>query len=49
VSTENLEFIFKKIKPAGIDISSSLESEPGKKDKQKMEEFFNIVNHLRRQ
>jgi phosphoribosylanthranilate isomerase len=49
VSTENLEFIFKEIKPAAIDISSSLESEPGKKDKQKMEEFFKKVNQLRRQ
>jgi phosphoribosylanthranilate isomerase len=49
VSTENLEFIFNEIKPTGIDISSSLESEPGKKDKQKMEEFFKKVNQLRRQ
>ena len=49
VSTENLEFIFKKIKPAGLDLSSSLETKPGRKDKDKMEEFFNKVNQLRRQ
>ena len=49
VSTENLDIIFNEIKPAGIDLSSSLEDKPGKKDKQKMEKFFNKVNQLRRQ
>ena len=47
VSVEKVENIFNNIKPAGIDVSSSLESEPGKKDKEKMEEFFNKVNQLR--
>ncbi len=47
ISVENVETIFNSIKPAGIDVSSSLESEPGKKDKEKMEEFFNKVNQLR--
>jgi phosphoribosylanthranilate isomerase len=49
ISTENLDIIFNKIKLAGIDLSSSLETKPGKKDKKKMEEFFNKVNQLRRQ
>ncbi|UCH66425.1 MAG: phosphoribosylanthranilate isomerase [Ignavibacterium sp.] len=49
VSVENLDFISKNIKPAGIDLSSSIETEPGKKDKEKMKEFFNKVNQLRRQ
>ena len=49
MSAEKLEFIFKEIKPAGIDLSSSLESKPGKKDKNKMEELFNKVNQLRSQ
>ena len=49
VSTENLDIIYKEIKPAGIDLSSSLDNEPGKKDKKKMEDFFNKVNQLRRQ
>lgn len=49
ISIENIEFIFKKIKPAGIDLSSSLENKPGKKDKEMMKEFFNKTNHLRRQ
>jgi phosphoribosylanthranilate isomerase len=49
ISIENLDIIVKKIKPAGIDLSSSLEAEPGKKDKSKMEKFFKKVNQLRRQ
>jgi phosphoribosylanthranilate isomerase len=48
ISVENLDFVFKNIKPAGVDLSSSLETEPGKKDKEKMKEFFNKVNQLRR-
>ena len=49
ISTENLDDIFKKIKPAAIDLSSSVETVPGKKDTVKMEEFFKKVNQLRRQ
>ena len=49
ISIEDLDVIVKKFKPAGIDISSSLEAKPGKKDKKKMEEFFKKVNQLRRQ
>ena len=40
ISINNLETIFTNIKPAAIDISSSLESEPGKKDHKKVNEFF---------
>ena len=49
VSIDNLEEIYTKIKPAAIDLSSSLESEPGKKDKQKVNEFFNKLSELRRE
>ena len=49
VSLENIEFIYKNINPAAVDLSSSLEITPGKKDKNKMEKFFNKVNQLRRQ
>ena len=49
ISIEDLDSLMKKFKPAGIDLSSSLESEPGKKDRKKMEEFFKKVNQLRRQ
>ncbi len=47
VSVENLEEIVKKIKPAAIDLSSSLESEPGRKDKAKVKEFFDKYNSLK--
>jgi len=46
VSAENIEEIFSTIKPAAIDLSSSLESEPGKKDKEKVTEFFRKFNYL---
>lgn len=46
VSSENIEYIFTQIKPNAVDISSSLELEPGKKDKNKLKEFFNKVTHL---
>ena len=49
ISSDNIEFIYKNINPAAIDLSSSLEITPGKKDKKKMEKFFNTVNLLRRQ
>ncbi len=48
VSLENIEFIYKNINPAAVDLSSSLEITPGKKDKKKMEIFFKKVNQLRR-
>lgn len=49
ISSDNIEFIYKNINPAAIDLSSSLEITPGKKDKKKMKEFFNKVYLLRRQ
>lgn len=48
VSSENIEIIYNNIKPAAVDLSSSLEIMPGKKDKNKMEIFFKKVNLLRR-
>ncbi|MCB0753534.1 MAG: phosphoribosylanthranilate isomerase, partial [Ignavibacteriae bacterium] len=48
VSIENLENIYKQINPAAIDVSSSLEMEPGKKDKKKVELFFKKLNELRK-
>ena len=38
---KDLEYIFNKIKPYAIDVSSSLEVYPGKKDEQKVIGFFN--------
>jgi len=48
ISINNIEDIFNNIKPAAVDISSSLESEPGKKDNEKVREFFKKINYLRR-
>lgn len=47
ITIDKLEFIFDKIKPTTIDLSSSLESSPGKKDKQKVTEFLKRFNELR--
>ncbi len=41
---KDLEYIFNKIKPYAIDVSSSLEVYPGKKDEQKTIDFFNEFN-----
>jgi phosphoribosylanthranilate isomerase len=48
VSSENIEYIFSEIKPRAVDLSSSIEKEPGKKDAEKVNEFFNKINSLRR-
>lgn len=47
VSSENIEFIFNEIKPAAVDLSSSVEKVPGKKDEEKVNEFFKKLNYLR--
>ncbi|MEG8947146.1 phosphoribosylanthranilate isomerase [Rosettibacter firmus] len=47
ISVENVEYIFNNIKPQGVDLSSSVEKEPGKKDPDKLKEFFRVINNLR--
>jgi phosphoribosylanthranilate isomerase len=47
ISSDNIEHIYKNIKPFAVDLSSSVESVPGKKDKNKLTEFFNKINQLR--
>lgn len=47
VSINNIKYIYENIKPSAIDISSSLEFEPGKKDKLKVEEFFKKFNSFK--
>jgi phosphoribosylanthranilate isomerase len=47
ISINNIEEVYKKIKPAAVDLSSSLESSPGKKDIEKVKEFFKKINNLR--
>lgn len=48
VSAENLEEIINIIDPLAVDLSSSIESVPGKKDKNKTEFFFNKLKQIRR-
>ncbi|MFA3784189.1 phosphoribosylanthranilate isomerase [Melioribacteraceae bacterium 4301-Me] len=49
ITIDKLERIFNEIKPLAIDISSSLEITPGKKDHKKVKEFLAKFNQLRRQ
>jgi len=47
VSSKNIEEIFTNHRPYAVDLVSSIEKFPGKKDEEKLKEFFNIVNKLR--
>ncbi len=47
ISSLNIETIIKTIKPQAVDLSSSLESSPGKKDHKKVKEFFKIYKSLK--
>jgi phosphoribosylanthranilate isomerase len=47
ISINNIEEVIRDIKPAAVDVSSSLEIKPGKKDKAKVKDFFNKINYLR--
>ncbi len=47
ISAANIEYIVKEIKPAAVDLSSSLEKFPGKKDPEKVREFFKLFNQHR--
>ena len=47
ISHENITVVFKNINPAAVDLSSSLEAEPGLKDKGKVKIFFEKFNALR--
>ncbi|NWF88988.1 MAG: phosphoribosylanthranilate isomerase [Ignavibacteriaceae bacterium] len=49
IKSANLEYIYQNIKPAAIDLSSSVESIPGRKDEKKLKEFFNLVDHFRKE
>lgn len=47
IDAESLPVIVNEIKPAAIDLSSSIENYPGKKDEKKVRAFFKILNELR--
>lgn len=48
ISAENVADAVGQVKPAGVDLSSSLESSPGVKSKRKMMDFFKIVKELQK-
>lgn len=45
INSKNIKNAVKIVKPYAIDVSSSLEKEPGKKDKIKIKEFFLCCNN----
>lgn len=47
ISENDLEEIFEFVSPFSIDVSSSLEMAPGKKDSEKVKSFFDKFNRLR--
>ncbi len=47
ISTNNIEFLFNNTNPAAVDLSSSVETSPGKKDAVKLKNFFDKINKLR--
>jgi phosphoribosylanthranilate isomerase len=46
VSAENVREIIESCEPFGVDVNSSLESEPGVKDFDKMEDFFDLMREI---
>ena len=46
ISKENIIEAVENINPFAVDVCSSLESEPGLKDKVKVDEFFKIINSI---
>lgn len=47
INSKNIKEIFTTIKPAMVDLSSALESSPGRKDKDKVMEFMNKIKEMR--
>ncbi len=46
LNADNVEEAVRAARPLGVDLSSSLEAYPGKKDLDKMTAFFDVVNAL---
>ena len=46
ISSKNVTAIIEKFNPEFLDVSSSLEDSPSKKNHQKINEFFDIINDI---
>ena len=47
IGGHNLREAYEALKPAAIDLTSSVEVRPGKKDAAKMKKFFEVANEIR--
>ena len=47
ISSENVEKACQTLQPAAVDLTSSVEAHPGKKDPAKLKKFFEVVNAIR--
>jgi phosphoribosylanthranilate isomerase len=47
IGEHNLREAYEALKPAAIDLTSSVEVRPGKKDAAKMKKFFEVANEIR--
>ncbi|MEE0956151.1 MAG: indole-3-glycerol phosphate synthase TrpC [Eubacterium sp.] len=45
LNPENVAEAIAKVRPFAVDVSSGIESRPGAKDRQKLEQFMNAVSH----
>ena len=48
VSENNVEQIYKDVNPCAVDVSSSIEIKPGKKDHKKLKQLFQKIYELRK-
>ncbi len=47
IGTVNLRDAYEALQPAAVDLTSSVEARPGKKDAAKMKHFFEVANEIR--
>ena len=47
IGADNLRQAYEVLRPAAVDLTSSVEAWPGKKDSAKMKQFFEVANEIR--
>jgi len=48
LNPDNITGAIETVQPSGIDVNSGVESEPGKKDKQKLKKLFGIIQEIQK-